>query len=79
MRAAASVSHAPAHLQILPIINLFKTRNLNIGDAIHFGQRKQMVLGDLIEDTLQLLEVHGGEDAFINLKYLVPTYESVMS
>jgi hypothetical protein len=25
---------------------------------------------------LQLLETHGGEDAFINIKYMIPTYES---
>ena len=24
----------------------------------------------------QLLEIHGGEDAFINIKYMIPTYES---
>ena len=32
--------------------------------------------GDLIHETLELLEMHGGEDAFINIKYLIPTYES---
>lgn len=35
-----------------------------------------MNLGDLIDETLQVLERHGGEDAFINIKYMVPTYES---
>jgi len=24
------------------------------------------------------MEKHGGEDAFINIKYMVPTYESVV-
>jgi len=23
-----------------------------------------------------MFEVHGGEDAFINIKYMIPTYES---
>jgi hypothetical protein len=34
------------------------------------------VLGDLIQQTLELFETHGGEDAFINIKYMIPTYES---
>ena len=32
--------------------------------------------GDLIAETLELFEIWGGEDAFINIKYLVPTYQS---
>lgn len=41
-----------------------------------YSQRKQMNLGDLIQATLEMFEQHGGEDAFINIKYMVPTYES---
>ena len=33
-------------------------------------------LGDLIREVLELMETYGGEDAFINIKYMVPTYES---
>jgi hypothetical protein len=33
-------------------------------------------MGDLIHETLGLFEKHGGEDAFINIKYMIPTYES---
>ena len=40
------------------------------------GQRKREDLIDLVNETLTLLELNGGEDAFINIKYLVPTYES---
>jgi hypothetical protein len=53
-----------------------KTTNTNLGDSFDYGQRKNENLGDLIEQTLQLFEKFGGEDAFINIKYLVPTYES---
>ena len=49
---------------------------VNLGDGIHYSQQKREVLGDLIEETLQLFEKYGGEDAFINIKYMVPTYES---
>ena len=66
----------PYYRQILPIMNLFKTKNLNMGDRIDYGQRKGNNLGDLIQQTLELFEMHGGEDAFINIKYMVPTYES---
>jgi hypothetical protein len=27
---------------------------------------------------LELFEKHGGEDAYINIKYMIPTYESCM-
>merc|ERR1712062_632005 len=63
----------PYYRQILPVLNIFKNKNDNIGDAIDYSQRKRMNVGDLIEETLQTFELHGGEDAFINIKYMVPT------
>ena len=66
----------PYYRQILPILNLYKNKNVNIGDGIDYGQRKKLCLGELILETLQLLEMRGGEDAFINIKYMIPTYES---
>lgn len=70
----------PYFRQILPIFNLFKNKHKRRDrkDAIDFGQRKRDDVGDLINETLQLLEVHGGEDSYINIKYMVPTYESVI-
>ena len=50
----------------------------NTGDGIDYGQRKRDNLGELINETLEKLEIHGGEDAFINIKYMIPTYESVV-
>jgi hypothetical protein len=49
---------------------------VNIGDAIDYSQRKQLNIGDLIDETLEVFEKYGGEDAFINIKYMIPTYES---
>jgi hypothetical protein len=66
----------PYYRQILPIFNLFRNSNSNIGDKIEYNQRKRSNLGDLIGETLELLEQTGGEDAFINIKYMIPTYES---
>lgn len=68
----------PYYRQLLPVFNLFKNNHLNIGDKIDYSQRKKVNLGDLIEDTLQLLETYGGEDAFINIKYMIPVYESAI-
>lgn len=52
--------------------------SVNIGDGIDYGQQKRENIGDLINDTLEELERRGGPDAFINIKYMVPTYESCM-
>merc|ERR1712070_194115 len=55
----------PYYRQLLPVFNIFRASNLN--------------LGDLINQTLELFETRGGEDAFINIKYMIPTYESCVS
>jgi len=68
----------PYYRQILPVLNLFKNKNVNTGDGIDYSQRKRGNLGELVNETLEKLEITGGEDAFINIKYMVPTYESVV-
>ena len=68
----------PYYRQVLPVLNIFISHNANIGDHIAYGQRHETNLGDLIREVLELMETYGGEDAFINIKYLVPTYESIM-
>jgi hypothetical protein len=66
----------PYYRQILPVCNIFLNKNENLGDQMEYAQRKRMNMGDLIHETLQILEIHGGEDAFINIKYMIPVYES---
>jgi hypothetical protein len=68
----------PYYRQILPVLNIFINKNDNLGDQIDYSQRKRGNLGELIIETLEQFEIHGGEDAFINIKYLVPTYQSVV-
>lgn len=68
----------PYYRQLLPVLNIFINNNENLGDHIDYSQRKRKNLGELIIQTLEQLEIHGGEDAFINIKYLVPTYQSVV-
>ncbi|CAF1471509.1 unnamed protein product, partial [Rotaria sordida] len=57
----------PYYRQILPIFNLFKNWNSNLGDGIEYGQQRRENIGDLINETLEAFERHGGEDAFINI------------
>jgi len=68
----------PYYRQILPILNAYKNNKTCLGDGIQYGQRRRDSLGELVEETLELLEKYGGEDAYINIKYMVPTYESCL-
>lgn len=45
-----------------------RRRNKNLGDGIDYGQQHYECLGELISNTLQLLEQRGGPDAYINIK-----------
>jgi len=68
----------PYYRQLLPVFNIFKSATPSTGDKIDYGQRKRQNIGELIDQTLEIFETHGGEDAFINIKYMIPTYESCM-
>mmetsp|Transcript_50641 Transcript_50641/g.158221 ORF Transcript_50641/g.158221 Transcript_50641/m.158221 type:complete len:430 (-) Transcript_50641:68-1357(-) len=68
----------PYYRQLLPVFNLLKSKNKNSGDTIDYSQRKRTNVGELINETLEMLETHGGPDAYINIKYMIPTYESCM-
>ncbi|KAF2878945.1 hypothetical protein ILUMI_27218 [Ignelater luminosus] len=68
----------PYYRQILPVLNLYKEKNVNTGDGIDYSQMRGENLADIINETLETLEKYGGEDAFINIKYIIPTYESCM-
>ena len=64
----------PYYRQILPVLNLFRNKKLNIGDRV--DHKRCGHVGDLINETLLMMERFGGPDAYINIKYMVPTYES---
>ena len=63
----------PYYRQVLPILNLF-IRSPIVQNEIGGSPS----LGAMVQETLETMERHGGPHAFINIKYLVPTYESVM-
>ncbi|XP_054370301.1 parkin coregulated gene protein isoform X3 [Molothrus aeneus] len=84
----------PYYRQILPVLNIFKHMNddmsqgllclilmdcsVNLGDGIEYSQQKRENIGVLIQETLELFERYGGENAYINIKYMIPTYWSCM-
>jgi hypothetical protein len=80
VRCAPMIGEAlvPYYRQILPVLNIFKQQNLNSGDGIDYGQQKRQNMGDLVNETLEAFENEGGPDAFINIKYMVPTFESAL-
>ena len=61
---------------ILPGMRVFKNRNKNLGDNFDYGQHKRVNVGDLIDETLEILERYGGEAAFFHIKRVVPLYTS---
>lgn len=54
----------PYYRQLLPIFNLYRNFNKNLGDKIDYAQRKKKNLGDLIQETLELMEINGGDVKF---------------
>merc|ERR1712070_1213307 len=66
----------PYYRQILPVLNIFLPNSVGQSDDIEYDQRRRMNRSDLIMETLQIFESVGGEDAFINIKYMVPIYQS---
>ena len=72
------VALVPYYRQLLPIFNQFKSQNWNLGDTIDYSQKQRLNVGELIAETLQIFEAYGGPDAFINIKYMIPTYESCL-
>lgn len=63
----------PHYRQLLAVLNLFFSKRRNTGDV----WTDTTDIGTAVLDTLELLELTGGPDAFINIKRMVPTYESI--
>jgi hypothetical protein len=59
----------PYYRQLLPVLSIFKSKKKNLGDAMDY--KPDDGIGELIDETLEKLEVTGGPDAFVNIKYLV--------
>jgi hypothetical protein len=68
----------PYYRLLLPVFNtvLLLEPRRSMGDGIDYGQQKRENLVDLVNETLEQLEATGGATAFLNIKYLVPSYET---
>ena len=66
----------PYYRQLLAVCNLYKNINVNLYNGVDYNRKAR--IGDVIEDTLRFLENCGGPNAFINIKYMVPTFESAV-
>ena len=42
------------------------------------NERYGVDIGELVQETLEVLEKSGGEDAFIHIKHVVPTYDKAI-
>jgi hypothetical protein len=74
---AVGTALVPFYRQLLPPLNVFMGKDVNLGDGIDYGQRFGH-FGERITACLQQLEINGGPDALINLKYALPLYESAL-
>ncbi|XP_035221879.1 parkin coregulated gene protein homolog isoform X2 [Stegodyphus dumicola] len=62
---------------LIPFFSKYKTVRSGFKEGeIDYGQRKRN-LGTVIDETLDLLDRTGGQDAYVEIKYAVPTFESV--
>jgi hypothetical protein len=57
--------------QLLPVCNFFFTSKRTVRGA----SDEKITLGDLVVQTLYILERQGGPDAFINIKYVVAAFD----
>jgi hypothetical protein len=66
----------PYYRYLLPGMRLFTSRNKNLGDKFEYCQHKRKNVAVLIDETLQILEKHGGETAVYHIKRVIPLYTS---
>lgn len=66
----------PYYRQILPTFNQCYKKQPNTLDKFVYSQRKDLNIGQVIEDCLQVLENTGGENAIVHIKSMIPTYET---
>eukprot|EP00618_Florenciella_parvula_P032817 CAMPEP_0119472904 /NCGR_PEP_ID=MMETSP1344-20130328/4778_1 /TAXON_ID=236787 /ORGANISM="Florenciella parvula, Strain CCMP2471" /LENGTH=361 /DNA_ID=CAMNT_0007505941 /DNA_START=164 /DNA_END=1251 /DNA_ORIENTATION=+ len=67
---------APYYRQILPQLRMFKNAgNRGVDDSIEYDQQQRLNVGDLVTETLEMLQRTGGPEAYHQIKYIIPTYE----
>ena len=43
-----------------------------------YQQGHPLNIGEVVRQTLEAFEYYGGPDAFINIKWMIPTYQSCL-
>ena len=61
-------SLVPYFRQLLPVLSILKHDGRQISRGV--------AMSDRVNEALMALEMYGGPDAFVNIKYMIPTYES---
>ena len=75
---AVGTALVPFYRQLLPPLNVFMGKTgVNLGDGIDYGQRFGH-FAERITACLEQLEINGGPDALINLRYALPLYQSAL-
>lgn len=74
----SALSWCATSFGLMLMLACLRVLTVNTGDGIDYSQQKRSNMGELVNETLEKLELTGGEDAFINIKYMIPTYESVV-
>jgi DNA-directed RNA polymerase III subunit RPC1 len=69
----------PYFRQILPVLNIFAQRYMSKKMGIDDEKRGVRKVEDLIQELLNTLELYGGENAYLNIRYVVPSYTSVLA
>ena len=71
----------PFYRMLLFQCSLFKSKKRCTMDKVDYAELKRdgRMVGEIIEETLDLLEATGGPDAFPNVKWMVCTFESCSS
>ena len=72
-----SESLIPFYKNLLPSFARHIHHNANLGDQTEYSQKKRINISDLMIETLNMLEQNGGSEAFVNIKYMIPLYQSV--
>uniref|UniRef100_A0A7S1TRG1 Uncharacterized protein n=1 Tax=Phaeomonas parva TaxID=124430 RepID=A0A7S1TRG1_9STRA len=69
----------PYYRQFLAAFKRHYSHGENLGDGMDYKQRKGITdICTMTAETLQLLQKTGGPDAYANIKWLIPTYESCL-
>jgi len=67
------VSLVPYYRQLLPAFSFLQGLNVDTADV---SDNRRVNVATLARDTLELLEEKGGQDAYIMMKYMIPTFDS---